>query len=52
MASGLKFVRFFGGFVCGVSVSTGACVAAVKLYLQPEESTQEKGSKLAGYVVL
>ncbi|KAG7336299.1 hypothetical protein KOW79_000992 [Hemibagrus wyckioides] len=44
MAPGLKYVRFFGGFVCGVTVSTGACVAAVKLYLQPGESTQEKES--------
>lgn len=52
MAYGLKFVRFYGGFVCGLTVSTGACVAAVKLYLQPEESIQEKGSKLAAYVVL
>lgn len=51
MASGVKFVRFFGGFVCGVTVSTGACLAAVKLYLQHEESKQEKGSKLAAYIV-
>lgn len=51
MASGLKSVRFFGGFVCGVTVSTGACVAAIKLYLHPEESTQDKGSELAAYTV-
>ncbi|XP_060725679.1 nuclease EXOG, mitochondrial-like isoform X1 [Tachysurus vachellii] len=44
MASGFKFVRFFGGFVCGATVSTGACVVAVKLYLHPEESTQKKES--------
>ncbi|KAF7708884.1 nuclease EXOG, mitochondrial-like isoform X1 [Silurus meridionalis] len=44
MASGRKFLRFFGGFVCGVTVSTGACVTALKLYLQPEGSTQEHES--------
>ncbi|XP_027004615.2 nuclease EXOG, mitochondrial isoform X2 [Tachysurus fulvidraco] len=44
MASGFKFVRFFGGFVFGATVSTGACVVAVNLYLHPEESTQKKES--------
>ncbi|XP_017334477.1 nuclease EXOG, mitochondrial [Ictalurus punctatus] len=52
MASGFKFVRFFGGFVCGVTVSTGACVAAVKLYLRPEESTQEKESTAQRFIKL
>lgn len=46
MSPRLKCMRFFGGFVCGVAVSTGGCVAAVKLYLRPEESIQEKGNKL------
>lgn len=46
MSPRIKFVRFIGGFVCGVTVSTGGCVAALKLYLRPEESIQEKGNEL------
>ncbi|XP_062848132.1 nuclease EXOG, mitochondrial-like [Trichomycterus rosablanca] len=44
MASVWKWARLVGGFVCGVSVSTGACITAVKLYLpeQNEENTLEK----------
>lgn len=44
MGSGVRFARFFGGFVCGVTVSTGACVAAVRIYLHPEENILERGS--------
>ncbi|XP_026852496.2 nuclease EXOG, mitochondrial isoform X2 [Electrophorus electricus] len=47
MASRIRLVRFFGGFVCGVTVSTGACIAAVKLYMpehRPEEHVHEKVS--------
>ncbi|XP_053351355.1 nuclease EXOG, mitochondrial-like [Clarias gariepinus] len=44
MASGVRFARFFGGFVCGVTVSTGACVAAVRIYLHPEENILERDS--------
>ncbi|KAL7874706.1 hypothetical protein SRHO_G00056760 [Serrasalmus rhombeus] len=40
----LKFVRFFGGFVCGVTLSTGACVAALRLYL-PEQQRDDSGAE-------
>ncbi|XP_066538962.1 nuclease EXOG, mitochondrial-like [Hoplias malabaricus] len=39
-----KFARFMGGFVCGVSLSTGACLTALRLYKQqqkPEEAEPE-----------
>ncbi|XP_036445477.1 nuclease EXOG, mitochondrial-like [Colossoma macropomum] len=49
----LKFVRFFGGFVCGVTLSTGACVAALRLYLpekQFEDSEAETESSVQSLI--
>ncbi|KAI4886455.1 hypothetical protein NFI96_033912 [Prochilodus magdalenae] len=43
----LKSVRFWGGFVCGVAVSTGACIAALRVYMpekQQEEETQTESA--------
>lgn len=34
MGSKLKFWGFVRGFACGAAVSTGSCVAGIKLYLQ------------------
>ncbi|XP_072534986.1 nuclease EXOG, mitochondrial-like [Salminus brasiliensis] len=42
----LKLVRFVGGFVCGVAVSTGACIAALQLYL-PEQDQQDPQTESA-----
>ncbi|XP_007233943.3 nuclease EXOG, mitochondrial [Astyanax mexicanus] len=42
MASGLKFGRFVGGFVCGVGVSTGACITALRLYLTKQQLQHEE----------
>ncbi|KAJ8010630.1 hypothetical protein DPEC_G00077070 [Dallia pectoralis] len=42
MAANVKFFRFVGGFVLGAVVSTGSCVAVIKLYLENAEDQKEK----------
>ncbi|XP_076827400.1 nuclease EXOG, mitochondrial isoform X1 [Brachyhypopomus gauderio] len=47
MAPRERLAKYIAGFVCGVTVGTGGCIAAVKLYMpdqRPEERPEENES--------
>lgn len=45
MTGNVKFFRFVGGFVCGAAVTTGSCVAVMKLYKDEDTEDQREPEK-------
>ncbi|CAB1349744.1 unnamed protein product, partial [Coregonus sp. 'balchen'] len=46
MAANVKLFRFVGGFVCGAAVTTGSCVAVMKLYKDEDTEDQREPEKV------
>ncbi|KAM9417204.1 nuclease EXOG, mitochondrial isoform 1-T1 [Salvelinus alpinus] len=46
MSGNVKFFRFVGGFVCGAAVTTGSCVAVMKLYKDEDTEDQREPEKV------